>query len=288
MATKSIAHHRCLANGIKIHYAEAGEGPPVVLLHGFPETSYAWRYQIEALKSRYRLIVPDLRGYGATEKAPTGYDKRTMANDIRALMSNLGIERAAIVTHDRGARVGLRLAKDHPDAVARFAALDNIPTRLLFGMMNARVAQASWFFLFQGVQDLPEALIQGREELWLRYMLTSWTYDPGALSDADIAVYVNAYAQPGGLRGAFEDYRAWREDIAQDEEDKDVKLRCPTLALWGAEFEAAKMIDMAELWRGLAEDLTTAPIALAGHLPHEERPAEVNAALEAFLGPWQG
>jgi haloacetate dehalogenase len=288
MATKSIAHHRCLANGIKIHYAEAGEGPPVVLLHGFPETSYAWRYQIEALKSRYRLIVPDLRGYGATEKASSGYDKRTMANDIRALMSNLGIERAAIVTHDRGARVGLRLAKDHPDAVAHFAALDNIPTRLLFGMMNARVAQASWFFLFQGVQDLPEALIQGREELWLRYMLTSWTYDPGALSDADIAVYVNAYAQPGGLRGAFEDYRAWREDIAQDEEDKDVKLRCPTLALWGAEFEAAKMIDMAELWRGLAEDLTAAPIALAGHLPHEERPAEVNAALEAFLGPWQG
>jgi pimeloyl-ACP methyl ester carboxylesterase len=172
--------------------------------------------------------------------------------------------------------------------VARFAALDNIPTRLLFGMMNARVAQASWFFLFQGVRDLPEALIQGREELWLRYILTSWTYDPGALSDADIAAYVHAYAQPGGLRGAFEDYRAWREDIAQDEEDKDVKLRCPTLALWGSEFEAAKMVDMAELWRGIAEDLTTAPIAWAGHLPHEERPAEVNAALEAFLAPWRG
>src|SRR3984885_14324624 len=128
MATKSIAHHRCLRNGSKIHYAVAGDGPPVVLLHGFPETSYAWRYQIEALKTRYRLIVPDLRGYGATEKAPTGYDKRTMANDIRALMSNLGIERAAIVAHDRGARVGLRLAKDHPDAGARFAGLGHIPT----------------------------------------------------------------------------------------------------------------------------------------------------------------
>lgn len=288
MATQSISHHRCMVNGIKFHYVEAGEGPPVVLLHGFPETSYAWRHQIEALKSRYRLIVPDLRGYGATEKAPTGYDKRTMANDIRALMSQLGIERAAIIGHDRGARVGLRLAKDHPEVVARFAALDNIPTRSLFGMMNARVAQASWFFLFQGVRDLPEALIQGREELWLRYILSSWTYDPGALSDADIATYVQAYAQPGGLRGAFEDYRAWREDIAQDEEDKDVKLRCPTLALWGSEFEAAKMVDMAEIWRGFADDLTTAPIALAGHLPHEERPVEVNAALEAFLAPWQG
>ena len=127
MVTKSTTHHRCVANGIKFHYAEAGEGPPVVLLHGFPETSYAWRYQIEALKTRYRLIVPDLRGYGATDKAPTGYDKRTMANDIRALMANLGIERAAIVAHDRGARVGLRLAKDHPDAVARFAATPTSP-----------------------------------------------------------------------------------------------------------------------------------------------------------------
>ena len=93
MVTQSTTHHRCVANGIKFHYAEAGEGPPVVLLHGFHETSYAWRYQIEALKTRYRLIVPDLRGYGATDKPPTGYDKRTMANDIRALMTNLGIER---------------------------------------------------------------------------------------------------------------------------------------------------------------------------------------------------
>jgi haloacetate dehalogenase len=114
------------------------------------------------------------------------------------------------------------------------------------------------------------------------------TYDPAALSDADIATYVHAYAQPGGLRGAFEDYRAWREDIAQDEEDRDVKLRRLTLALWGSEFEAAKMVDRVELWRVFAEDLATVPIAQAGHLPHEERPAEVNAELAAFLAPWQG
>jgi len=153
---------------------------------------------------------------------------------------------------------------------------------------HERPGCAGELVFFQGVRDLPEALIQGREELWLRYILTSWTYDPGALGDADIATYVHAYAQPGGLRGAFEDYRAWREDIAQDEEDKDVKLRCPTLALWGCEFVAVKMVDMLELWRGFAEDLTAVPIAQAGHLPHEERPAEVNAARAAFLAPWQG
>ena len=126
-------------------------------------------------------------------------------------MASLGIERAAIIGHDRGARVGLRLAKDHPDVVARFAALDNIPTRVLFGNMNAASAQAAWFFLFRGVRDLPEALIHGREELWLRHLLTGWVYNPETFTDADIATYVRAYAQPGGLRGAFEDYRAWRE-----------------------------------------------------------------------------
>src|SRR3984957_4517781 len=137
MTAEPVAHHRRAVNGIKMHYAEAGAGPPVVLLHGFPETWYSWRHQIEALRMRYRLIMPDLRGYGATEKPPTGYDKRTMENDIRALMASVGIERAPIIGHDRGARVGLRLAKDHPDAVARFAALDNIPTRLLFGMIKS-------------------------------------------------------------------------------------------------------------------------------------------------------
>jgi pimeloyl-ACP methyl ester carboxylesterase len=282
-----VAHHRVVANGIKQHYIEAGSGPPVILLHGFPETSYAWRHQIPVLGEHFRLIVPDLRGYGATEKAATGYDKRTMANDVRALMQALGIDKAAIIGHDRGARVATRFAKDHPDATARFAALDNIPTRLIFERMTAATAQAAWFFLFQGVRDLPEALISGREEMWLRYILTSWTYDPEALSDADFAVYTRAYAQPGGLRGPFEDYRAWREDVAQDQADS-ARLRCPTLALWGAEFEAAKFIDMAAVWQEMAEDLTTAPIALSGHLPHEERPDAVNAALLAFLKAWNG
>lgn len=268
------------------HYVDAGSGPPVVLLHGFPETWYAWRFQIPVLGRRYRLIVPDLRGYGATEKALGGYDKRTMANDIRALMDTLKIGKAAVIGHDRGARVGTRLAKDHPEAVARFAAVDNIPTRFIFEGMNADVAQAAWFFLFQGVRDLPEALIRGREELWLRFILTGWCYDPEALNDEAIANYVRAYAQPGGLRGAFEDYRAWREDLIQDQHDKEIKIACPTLALWGSEFQGAKIIDMAAVWREMADNLGTVAIAQAGHLPHEEQPEAVNAALMHFLEPW--
>lgn len=276
-------HHRAMAGGLLMHYVEAGTGPAVILLHGFPETWYAWRHQIAPLAKQYRVIVPDLRGYGATGKPVAGYDKRSMANDIRALMQALGIDKAAIIGHDRGARVGTRFAKDHPDATTCFAALDNIPTRIIFDSMNAHVAQAAWFFLFQGVRDLPEALIQGREETWLRFILSSWTYDPEALSAADIETYTRAYAQPGGLRGAFEDYRAWREDCAQDQVDAEMPIVAPVLALWGADYEAAKMVDMKEVWKAMASDLTIRPIERSGHLPHEERPDEVTAALLQFL-----
>jgi pimeloyl-ACP methyl ester carboxylesterase len=269
-------HHRVRANGVNMHYVDAGEGPCVVLLHGFPETWYAWHY---------RVIVPDLRGYGATEKPAVGYDKRTMANDIRDLIRVLGIEKVAIIGHDRGARVATRFVKDHPDVTACFASLDNIPTKVIFENMNAEVAQAAWFFLFQGVRDLPEALIQGREELWLRSILTSWTYDPHAISEEALAVYVKAFAQPGGLRGPFEDYRAWREDLAQDQADASRLLAsCPVLALWGADYDAAKMVDMKAIWSSMASRLHTLPIARSGHLPHEEQPDQVTAALLQFLG----
>ncbi len=284
-----LAHHRLEANGLKQHYVEAGSGPPVILLHGFPETWYAWRHQIPVLGQHYRLIVPDLRGYGATEKPAAGYDKRTMARDAKALMDALGIARAPIIGHDRGARVGLRFAKDFPEATDRFAALDNIPTRVIFERMDAKVARGHWFFLFNAVRDLPEALVTGREELWLRFILQGWTYDPQALSVEDIATYARAYEQHGALRGAFEDYRAAEEDVRQDDVDADVKLSCPTLALWGEEFESGgKMWDFPAIWREIADDLTTVPIPLCGHLPHEERPDIVNDALLAFLKGWQG
>lgn len=268
---------------------EAGSGPPVILLHGFPETWYAWRHQIPVLGQHYRLIVPDLRGYGATEKPTAGYDKRTMANDIKALMDALGIARAPIIGHDRGARVGLRFAKDHPGATDRFAALDNIPTRIIFERMDAKVARGHWFFLFNAVRDLPEALVMGREELWLHFILKGWTYDPEALTPDDIATYARAYSQHGGLRGPLEDYRAGEEDVAQDKVDADIKLSCPTLALWGEEFESGgKMWDFPAIWREVAEDPILVPVPLCGHLPHEERPDVVNEALLAFLRGWKG
>jgi haloacetate dehalogenase len=175
-----MEHHTAQVNGISMHYVESGKGPPVVLLHGFPETWFCWRHQIPALSSRYRLIVPDLRGYGRSAKPAAGYDKRTMANDILGLMQHCGCPTAVIVGHDRGARVATRLAKDHPEAVERLVVMDNIPTRIIFERMNAEIARGHWFFIFNNVPDLPEALITGREEVWLRFIFSTCVITPNS------------------------------------------------------------------------------------------------------------
>ena len=287
--TIDLTHHTVTANGIRQHYVEAGEGAPVVLLHGFPETHHAWRHQIPVLAQQYRVIAPDLRGYGETDKPASGYDKRTMANDLRALLRELSIERVALVGHDRGARVATRFAKDHPEAVDRLVVMDNVPTRIVAQSIDAKVARAYWFFLFHQVPDLPEMLIAGKERAWLRHFFSDWCYDPNAISGEAFETYVRAYEAPGAVRGAMADYRANAVDVAQDKEDADQLIEAPTLALWGEAFYAVgKMFDMADVWKGMARDVVTHAIPRAGHLPHEEQPEIVNRALVDFLEGWKG
>jgi haloacetate dehalogenase len=284
----SLQHNTVTVNGIKLHYVEQGTGPAVVLLHGFPESWYAWRHQIPALAEQFRVIVPDLRGYGASQKPASGYDKKTMARDIRELMVYLGLEKAAIIGHDRGARVGLRFAKDFPEMTSCFAALDNIPTLTIFDRMNAAVARTHWFFLFNAVRDLPEVLINGREEIWLRHIFSSWTHNPETLTEEEITRYVETYRRPGSLRGAFEDYRAGEIDVKQDRADHSERIRMPTLVLWGEDFAAGgRLWDFREVWGEYAEDPHFAPIPQCGHLPHEEHPEVVTAEILRFLGPWK-
>jgi haloacetate dehalogenase len=285
-----VTHHTAHLNGIKQHWVSAGGGPPVYLLHGFPETWYGWRKQIPVLAERFTVIAPDLRGYGDTEKPACGYDKRTMANDVIALMDHLGHRRIALVGHDRGARVGTRFAKDHRDRIDRFVAMDNIPTRIIADTYDVRLArQGYWFFTFLGVPDLPEALIAGREEIWLTHFYRSWSYNPDMLSPEEIAVYVRAYQQPGAVRGSCMDYRASAQDVAQDTEDADQLIDCPVLTMWGEDFSAVgQAYDVLEVWKGLAHNLRGVPIPQCGHLCQEERPEVVNAELLGFLDGWTG
>lgn len=284
-----IVNHTLRANGIRQNTIDAGQGAPVVLLHGFPETNYAWRHQIPVLGERYRLIAPDLRGYGETDKPASGYDKRTMAKDLAALLDELGIGRIALVGHDRGARVATRFAKDYPERVDRLVVMDNVPTRIVAREINAEIAKAYWFFLFHLVPDLPETLIAGKEEQWLRWFFSDWTYDPATISGEAFDTYLRAYRAPGAVRGAMADYRANAEDVAQDRADAHIKIACPTLALWGADFGAVgKLFDMPKVWAEMADDLRAVAIERCGHLPHEERPEAVNALLLDFLEGWKG
>jgi len=166
--------------------------------------------------------------------------------------------------------------------------MDNVPTRVIYDRMDADVARGHWWFLFNGAPDIPEALVTGREEVWLRYILSSWSYNPELFTPEEIAVYVTAYSQPGALKGAFNDYRAGKEDVAQDEADKDRLIRCPTLALWGEDFESGgKMWDLRSIWSEMAEQVECVPIPQCSHLPHEEKPEVVNRELLRFLEPWR-
>lgn len=291
----NVEHHRVLVNNINIHYVTVGDGAPVVLLHGWPETWYGWRKQIPELAKYFKLIIPDLRGYGETDKPQDGYDKRNMALDIKGLIEHLGYSKVIMVGHDRGARVTTRFAKDHPEMVERIVVMDNIPTRIVFETMNgnptatqvgpAQLAKGYWFFNFNQLLDLPEALIQGREEIWLRHWLSSWSYNPELFSDEEVAEYVKAYSRPGALRGSFNDYRAAPVDTTQDLEDADVLIQCPIMAMWGRDFDlVGQWFDVATVWRGMGVDVRTVELPECGHLCQEEQPELVNKHLLNFFG----
>ncbi|MDI9648688.1 hypothetical protein QM306_09610 [Burkholderia cenocepacia] len=167
--------------------------------------------------------------------------------------------------------------------------MDNVPTRIVAQNMTAQTARAYWFFLFHQVPDLPEALIAGKEAEWLSYFFADWCYNPHAISGDAFDTYVRAYRRPGAVRGALADYRANAEDVQQDLVDADVRIACPTMAIWGEDFYAVgKMFDMKAVWEGMATHLRAEPIAQCGHLPHEEQPERVNALLLDFLRGWAG
>ena len=284
----SVAHHTARLNGIRIHWVTAGSGPPVYLLHGFPETWFAWRKQITALAKTFTVVAPDLRGYGATDKPASGYDKRTMANDIIALMDHLGHDRIALIGHDRGARVATRFAKDHPHRLDRLVVMENIPTRVLAeNASNPKLQAEGWFLQFFNVPDLPEALIAGKEREFLSFLYRTWSYNPEMMTQDEIDVYVREYERPGSIRGCCSDYRARLEDVAQDVADKDVRIERPVLSLWGVNSEAVgKAFDVKAVWETMASNLTTLAIDRCGHLPQEEQPEIVNESLADFLSDW--
>jgi haloacetate dehalogenase len=282
---------RIATAGAELYLRIGGAGPPLVCLHGYPQSHLTWRKVAPALAERYTVILPDLRGYGASEivasdDAHEAYSKRTMARDIVALMSALGYERFFLAGHDRGARVAYRLALDEPERVAALATLDIIPTLENWEAMDYRRAFGAyhWQFLAQPA-PLPERLIGSDPAWYCAQQIGSWLEDRSAADDEALAAYCRAFARPGAVHAACEDYRAgYTCDLEADRVDRDAgrRIDVPMLALWGAGRDGTRSAHFAAVWERWARDLTTQGLR-CGHFLMEELPGETSAALRAFF-----
>ncbi len=268
-------------NGIRMYYRLQGNGPLLVLLHGWPQTGHCWHRLVEPLSGSYTVLVPDLRGYGRSDLPEGGHDKRTKAEDLHQLIRTLGFDAATVIGHDRGARVAHRWALDHPDDVERLVVMDIIPTREMWRRMDSGLARGSWHWLFHLQPDLPELLAGANPDAYLRFLIDNWSYVP--LPEDDIAEYVRAFSRPGALRAGFDDYRAsFPYDQEHDDADFGRKITMPTLALWG-QHSFLQSIDALGVWREYAENVTGTMIEECGHFLAEERPEAVLNELRTFL-----
>jgi haloacetate dehalogenase len=280
-------------DGVRLHVAVGGAGPPVLLLHGYPQTHVMWHRIAPTLAERHTVVLPDLRGYGDSARPAStldhaSYSKRAMADDQVGLMRALGLDRFDVVGHDRGARVAHRLCLDHPEAVSRVAFLDIVPTRHVFTHVDRALAQAyyHWFFLAQE-PDLPERLIGGDPAWYVRRKLAQWSAGDGleAFAPDAVAEYVRCFSDPDVVRASCEDYRAAATiDLEHDEVDAGLgrRVECPALVLWGADGFVGTSYDVVEVWRRYAADVRGQAVS-GGHFVAEEDPEATLAVLVDFL-----
>lgn len=274
-------HATATVGSVRLHYVSAGAGEPLVLLHGWPQTWYEWRRIIPALAAKYRVIAPDMRGLGDSSPRPVdGYDKKTVAADIRRLMQALGYERIFLVGHDWGGPVAYRYAVDFPGEVRKLAVLDvvvPVETPAYPAQMVARL----WHLFFHNVPDLPELLVGPNLRAYLSWFYRNGAYNPVAISEEDVDEYVRAYSQPGALRAGFNYYRAVRKDMQDNAQSTAIKLKIPVLALGGERgFGALTIASM----QGLAEDVRGGVIERCGHWIPEEQPEVLTNELLKFFG----
>jgi haloacetate dehalogenase len=272
-----------------------GAGPPLLLLHGFPETHLMWRHVAPRLAARFTVVCADLRGYGASGCPPSApdhapYTKRALARDLVAVMARLGFPRFSVAGHDRGGRVGYRLALDHPAAVARLAVLDVVPTADVWQRADARLALAFWpWSLLAQPEPLPERLVLAAPDAVVDAALGGWGSPAAAFGPEVRQAYVRALGSPEHVHAVCEEYRAAATlDRDHDAADRSAgrRIRCPVLALWSARGPLGSWYEdeggPLALWRGWADDLRGRALD-AGHFFPEELPDETSAALGAFF-----
>lgn len=271
------------ANGIRMNVWTGGEGPTLVLLHGYPQTGQMWHKVSPTLMKRFNLIIPDLRGYGDSEKARSGFDKKTMAKDIACLASELGHETFFLMGHDRGARVAHRLALDFPERVEKLIVLDIVPTHTIFSRTGRELAAAYWHWFYFQAPDLPEIMIRNSAEPFLQTMFRSLSWRPDAIDDLLFAEYLRAFTLPGTIRCGLEDYRAAATiDYEDDERDLGTKLSCPVYAIWGQFGKMESLFDVVDTWKEKADNVIGKSLP-CGHFIPEEAPDELLSEIVPFL-----
>jgi haloacetate dehalogenase len=269
-----------VAPGIVIHAIAGGSGPPLLLLHGHPQTHAIWHRVAPVLAQQFTVVACDLRGYGDSSKPPGdpdhgNYSKRSMAADVLAVMRAFGFERFAVLAHDRGARVAHRLAADHPQAVSRMALLDIAPTLAMYAQTGEAFARAywHWFFLIQPA-PLPERLIEADPAAYVSDVMGRRSGGLGVFDPRALAEYRRCLALPGAAHGLCEDYRAAAGiDLEHDRQDRDRGLRLaqPLLVLWGEQGVVHRCFDPLKEWRAVADEVSGRPLP-CGHYIAEEAP----------------
>lgn len=281
-----LTHHYAETGDVMLHYVVAGSGPPVVLLHGWPQTWYEWRYVIPELATRYTVIAPDMRGLGDSSRPLSGYDKKTVAEDIWRLMAEqLGHQSFHLVGHDWGGPTAFALAAAHPDAVTKLAIVD-----VVIPGDGGDFSQGGrrWHHQFHMTPDLPEALVQGRERIYLQWFYDTFAYRAGAIDEAALDEFVRTYSQPGALRAGFAYYRA----LLQDAEDNAAllatgfRLSMPVLAVGGGvsyPHGRGRGGDVEASLRRVATNVRSVVLPECGHFVPEEKPEELARLLFDFL-----
>ena len=278
-----------------INLVLGGKGDPILLLHGYPQTHVEWHKVAPILAEHYSVIAPDLRGYGDSGKPLSHNDlstycKRASAQDQVEVMHELGFDSYHVVGHDRGVRVAHRMALDYPEKVKSLTSLDVVASQAAFENMNSDLAFA-WFHwhLMRQPPPLPETLIGSNAKFYLDFLLERWTGREGAITEEAYAEYLRCFSDPATIRASCADYRAIKTDLEHDEADRNRKLKCPMLVLWGSDmalrfpgWQTGKGLDMIRTWRDRAEDVRGKPIN-CGHFLAEEAPEETAAEILSFL-----
>jgi pimeloyl-ACP methyl ester carboxylesterase len=270
---------------LRQHAVIGGDGPPLLLVHGWPETWYAWRLLMPALARDFEVIAVDQRGIGLTDKPEDGYDSATLAGDLVALMDALGHQRFAVVGHDTGYIISYALAADHPHRVDRVAIAEipgppmasASPPLFVPEPLNNRL----WHIPFNRVDEVPEQLVTGREDIFFGYEFAIQTGNGRKLPDDVVDYYVRILSNPDALRGCFALYRAWDTTGAQNEQRATRPLTMPVLAIGGAANWGERVGNVA------ANDVQTVVIPDTGHWVAETAPEEMLAALAPFLAPYR-